>query len=452
VENKALCYLRDEIGASALVLADAIVGYSTDQSHAASEKALAIAFPRSHEDVLAIVRWANRFKIALVPSGGRTGLSGGATATSGCVIVSLERMQRLLYIDKLNAQIRVEAGMVLETLQNHADSVGLYYPVDYASKGSAQMGGALATNAGGIRVLRYGMTRNWVAGFKAVSGAGESLDINRNVEKDNAGYDLKNLIIGSEGTLAIITEVTLRLAQPMPAQHTALFAFNDFAALVNTFVLLRGKLQLSAAEFFCQNALRSVCHHYAMQQPFENEFAYYLLLECDATDWALDALAALGHVDVIVSQNLQQTKKLWALRELISSSLNPAAPYKNDIACQLSSLLPWMKELQQGFLTIADDLQIAWFGHLGDGNIHINILRPESISVEKFTALHARFDVLVGEVCQQYHASISAEHGIGLLKMPLLHYGRSAVEIALYRSIKQVFDPNAILNPGKLLP
>ena len=428
-----------------------VLAYAYDESYALSVSPELVVLPRSHQQLEKIVHWANQHALALVPSGGRTGLSGGATVSNGEIVVSLEKLNKIISFDDKAGLITVEAGITLQELQEAVAEKGWLYPVDYASKGTAQMGGAVATNAGGIRVIRYGMTRDWVAGLKAVTGSGDTFDINRNLVKDNAGYDLKNLIIGSEGTLAIVSEVTLKLIRPMPEQTTVLVAVNGLEALLAVFVLLRDKVALSAAEFFCANALAYVCDVHNLEKPFNKSYSYYLLLEFDKSALELEFLAScLKDYDVVVSQSQKQTEKLWALRELISSTINPYKPYKNDIACSLSFLAEWLIALEQGFLAVNVSMQFVWFGHLGDGNVHLNVIRPESISEDEFQVLLSQFTQVIADVTLKFSATASAEHGIGVLKKSLLPSCRSSTEINLYRQIKKVFDPKNILNPGKI--
>lgn len=425
--------------------------YGEDESHAESPNVLAVVFPKAHDQLVQLVLLARKVSITLVASGGRTGLSGAAVARQGEVVVSFEKMNQLVEVDSLSRQITVQAGMTIEQLQNIATENGLFYPVDYASKGTAQVGGALATNAGGIRVLKYGMTRDWVAGLKAVTGIGETVSIDRCLVKDNAAYDLKNLIIGSEGTLALISEVTFDLTMPMQDQQTVLLAFDGLQSLIDLFQNLREKYSLNAAEFFCQNSLNQVCSVFNKEPPFSENHQFYLLIEFDRSAIEIEVLAEIvGETPVILSQSIEQTKNLWCYRELISSSLNPRAPYKNDIACKLSLFSDWFSALQLAFDAFDDELSIAWFGHLGDGNIHINVLKPASMTEDLFESLYNNFDQSVAEICQKYNASISAEHGIGLLKKSLLPYGRSESEIALCKAIKTTFDPDCLLNPGKI--
>ncbi len=451
-DKKQLQELQAFYAIDEILVGDEFSYMAEDESHALKGRSLCILTPKTHQQVVDTVQWAKANNIAIVPSGGRTGLSGGACAGSGEVVLSMGRLNAIVDFDPVAGLVTVEAGVILEDLQCYVAEEGWFYPVDYASKGSAQIGGAVATNAGGLRVLRYGMTRDWVAGLKAVTGAGETIDINRHLIKDNAGYDVKNLIIGSEGTLAVVTQVTLKLTRPMPPQQTIFVGVNSLQELVQAFTKVRALVPLSAAEFFCDNAMYYVTDKHGMKNPLSQSYAYYLLLEHDSQSLSIETLAdVLFDYAVVISQSDQQTKMLWQLRELISSTINPYKPYKNDIACRLSVLDVWLADLESGFPGVNSDVQFVWFGHLGDGNVHLNVIKPQAMSDEVFVACLDDFSQHIAQVTQKYTATASGEHGIGLLKKDLLASSRSAIEIEIYRQIKAVFDPEGILNPGKLL-
>lgn len=435
-----------------IVVGEEALFFAQDESRATQPNPLAVVMPRNHQQVIDTVLWANTYGVVIVPSGGRTGLSGGACATNGEVVLSLQKMNSIIEFDEVQGLIHVEAGVILEQLQQSVAEKGWFYPVDYASRGSAQIGGAVATNAGGIRVLRYGMTRQWVAGLQAVTGSGKTLTIQRCLIKDNAGLDLKQLLIGSEGTLAIITEVTLQLMRPMLEQTTVLVGVDSIQQALQLTATLQQHLQLSALEFFCENALASVQRVYGLSAPFPHFYHYYLLVEWDVT--AVDdeqVWQCLQGYEAIVATSTAQAKQLWAYREYISSSLNKLKPYKNDIACRLKYLTEWMFELEAQLKTVSENLQLVWFGHLGDGNLHINVVKPITMLEEDFASLTRALDGVVAQLTQRYNGTVSAEHGVGLLKTHLLESCRTVEEIEYYRAIKQVFDPNHILNRGKLL-
>ena len=431
--------------------------YGRDWTRRWTPAPLAIALPSSVEQVQAIVRWARAQDVALVPSGGRTGLSGGAVAADGELVVSLERMNRAIGFDPVDRTLTVQAGMPLEAVQNAAREHGLAYPVDFAARGSCTIGGNIATNAGGIRVIRYGNTRDWVAGLKLVDGRGELLDLGRALVKNSSGYDLRHLAVASEGTLGIIVEATLRLADPPPDTSVMLLALPDFASLMRVFETLRARLRLEAFEFFTDRALHHVLAHGA-QAPFDETYPYYVVAEFASGEAGEDAaLSAFEHcvgegwvLDGVISQSQAQAAQLWRLREGITESLAPHVPYKNDVAVRISAMPAFLAETQALLAGEYPHFEVVWFGHIGDGNLHINVLKPDGMAQPAFVAECERVTTLLAGALQRHGGSISAEHGIGLVKKPYLASTRDEAEIALMRGIRRVLDPDGLMNPGKL--
>jgi FAD/FMN-containing dehydrogenase len=433
--------------------------FGRDWTRAFPPAPAAVVFPRTPEQVQAIVRLANAEGFALVPSGGRTGLSGGAVATAGEVVVAFDQMNQVLAFNPVDRTVQVQAGVITEQLQQYAEAQGLYYPVDFASAGSSQIGGNIGTNAGGIKVIRYGMTRDWVVGLKVVTGSGELLELNRGLLKNNAGYDLRQLFIGAEGTLGFVVEATIQLTRP-PVNLTALvLGVPEFAAIMDVLHTFQAKLDLTAFEFFSDRALEKVVAHTGLQKPFETPASYYALLEfeCLNDEVEASAMALFEHcveqgwvVDGVMSQSLEQLNNLWRLREDISETLARWTPYKNDIATVVSQVPPFIAEVDALVNREYPDFEIVWFGHIGDGNVHLNILKPDALSVAEFHQRCHKVSKWVFEIVQRYGGSVSAEHGVGLLKKDYLPYGRAPAEIELMRQIKRVFDPNNVMNPGKI--
>ena len=419
---------------------------------------LAIALPGSVEEVQAIVRWANAESIAIVPSGGRTGLSGGAVAANGELVLSLERMNKALDFNAIDRTLTVQAGMPLEAVQNAAKEHGLQYPVDFAARGSCSIGGNIATNAGGIRVIRYGNTREWIAGLKVVTGAGEVLDLNRALVKNSSGYDLRHLFVGSEGTLGIVVEATLRLTDPPPPSNVMLLALPSFDVLMQVFAAFRERLELEAFEFFTDRALAHVLAHGA-QKPFDEVYPYYVVTEFASGDEATEAAAMAAFeygmeqgwiVDGVISASDAQAAQLWRLREGITESVARYKPYKNDVSVRISAMPAFLQETQKLLGDAYPDFDVVWFGHIGDGNLHINVLKPDAWADSDFITACEQVTKLLAGVLQRHGGSISAEHGIGLVKKPYLLGTRSAEEVELFRGIKRVLDPKGLMNPGKL--
>ncbi len=432
--------------------------YGRDWTRRWTPAPLAIALPASVDEVQTVARWAAEHRVALVPSGGRTGLSGGAVAASGELVVSFERMNKVLDFNEVDRTLTVQPGIVLETVQKAAREHGLVYPVDFGARGSCTIGGNIATNAGGIRVIRYGNTREWIAGLKLVTANGDLLDLNRGLTKNSSGYDLRHLVIGAEGSLGMVVEATLKLTDPAPTSQVMLFAVPAMDALMQVFAICRERLTLSAFEFFTDRALYHVAA-YGAQRPFAEDSPYYVATEFDA-DTPARQQAALevfeqclqrGLVsDGVMSQSEAQAAALWKLRDGITESLAPHRPYKNDISVRVSAVPAFLADMQALLMREYPHFDVVWFGHIGDGNLHINVLKPEALSDADFIAQCERVTKLLAETLARHGGSISAEHGIGLVKKAYLEGTRSSTEIALMRSIRAAFDPHGLMNPGKL--
>ncbi|NRB39343.1 MAG: FAD-binding oxidoreductase [Pseudomonadales bacterium] len=433
--------------------------YGRDWTTAYTPAPCAIVLPETLEQVQAIVFLANREHIALVPSGGRTGLSGAAVANNGELVVAFDRMNKISAFSPIDRTVRCQAGVITQQLQAFAEQQGLYYPVDFASSGSSQIGGNISTNAGGIKVIQYGMTREWVAGLTVVTGSGEILQLNRGLMKNNAGYDIRQLFIGAEGTLGFIVEATMSLTQPPQDLTVMVLALPDTAAIMQTLQIFRQAMDLSAFEFFCDKALNKVLEHQGLQRPFNTQSPFYVLLEFENRHkkTQAEAMALFEHcceqgwvLDGVISQNLAQHKNLWQLRELISETISRWRPYKNDISTVVSKVPDLLGDIDKVVKAEYADVEIVWFGHIGDGNIHLNMLKPDAVDQASFIKQCESVSQLVFEIVQSYEGSISAEHGVGLLKKADLHYSCSEAEIILMQQIKQVFDPRGIMNPGKI--
>ncbi len=423
-------------------------------------KASAIVFPHTTEEVVALVKWARKNKIALIPSGGRTGLSGAAVATQGEVVVSFDQMNKIKDFSPVDQTVIIEPGVVTEALQEFAHSKHLFYPVDFAAVGSSQMGGNISTNAGGIKVVRYGLTRDWVAALKVVTGAGEVLELNNALVKNATGYDLRHLFIGAEGTLGFITEATIKLAPNPPPMKVLVMAVSGLDAVMKIFAEFKTKTSLVAFEMFSDKALKRVLENTELPAPLETQAPFYVLSEVETRN-DQDEEHALGVfekcleegwvLDGIISQSDVQATTFWRYREDISESLAKYSPYKNDIAVTISKVPPFMDDLDKVLSQAYPTWEVVWFGHIGDGNLHINILRPEGMSKEEFVKECRKVDVMVFDTVKKYKGSISAEHGVGLTKKSFLNYTRSEAEIQIMKDIKKVFDPDNIMNPGKVI-
>ena len=434
--------------------------YGLDWTRFYTPAPTAVVFPRTAQEVIELVQFARSHKIGLVPSGGRTGLSGGACATDGEIVVSFDRMNQLVSLNASEPSATVEPGYITASLQSLAREQNLYYPVDFASSGSSQIGGNIATNAGGIRVIRYGLTRDWVTGLKVVTGSGELLELNRGLVKNATGYDLRHLFVGSEGTLGFIVEATMKLAPAPETSSVILLSVPNMERCLPILTTFKQHVTLNAFEFFSDNALDHVLAHSELGLPFSQRSPFYVLIECAHTDshtldritTAFETCVENGHVlDAIISTSQQQSLALWQYRERISESITPWTPYKNDISVRVTETPAFLKTVNEMTAQHYPDFDIVWFGHIGDGNLHLNILKPKDWAIARFKESCDQLSQHVLSVVKQFGGSISAEHGVGLLKKHHLPFSRSAEEISALRAIKQVFDPDDIMNPGKLI-
>lgn len=439
---------------------DSLTRYGSDWTRVYTPAPCAIVLPGTIAQVQEIVRLAVAERLALVPSGGRTGLSAGAVAHNGELVLALDRLNSIEEFSPIDRTVRCGAGVITEQLQQFAEQQGLYYPVDFASSGSSQIGGNIATNAGGIKVIRHGMTRDWVAGLKLVTGTGELLDLNRGLLKNNAGYDLRHLAIGAEGTLGVVVEATMRLARPPEDLAVLVLGVPDMASIMKVLACFQAEMDLYAFEFFSELALQKVVEHQGLQRPFADATEFYALLEFEQRgDAEMEQAMTLfeqcvergwAH-DGVVSQSVAQAESLWRLREDISETISQWTPYKNDIATIVSRVPDFLAEVESVVSHHYPEFEIIWFGHIGDGNVHLNVLKPEDLDMAEFQRRCGEVSKWVFEIVQRYGGSVSAEHGVGLLKKDYLSYSRSDTEIELMRQIKRVFDPANILNPGKVL-
>jgi len=439
---------------------EALDVYGRDWTKIHSPSPRAIAFPRTTEDVQKIVQFANENQLALVPSGGRTGLSAGAVASNNELVIVMDYMNKVVDFNSIDRSVTVQAGMITEQLQAFAQEQGLYYPVDFASAGSSQIGGNISTNAGGIKVIKYGMTRDWVLGLTVVTGKGEILNLNKGLIKNNTGYDLRHLFIGAEGTLGIITEATIKLTRPPKNLTVMVLGVPTMSAVMEVLKTFQSSLDLTAFEFFSENALAKVTAHHQLQRPFETATPYYALLEFEAeNEGIMDSVMQLfeqcmenGWVeDGVISQNETQLQNLWSLREFISETISHETPYKNDLSVIVSKVPEFLQAVDTFVEETYPGFEIVWFGHIGDGNLHLNILKPKTMDQAEFFEKCHQVSAKVFAITQEFGGSVSAEHGVGLVKKDFLHFSRSPEEILYMKAIKNAFDPNKIMNPGKML-
>ncbi len=435
--------------------------FGTDRTKMFSPNFSILCFPATTEEISSIARLCFEENIQIVFSGGRTGYAGGAIAKNGELVISLSKMDKLIDFDPFFGSITVEAGMITKNLHKEVEERGFYFPVDFAATGSSHIGGNIATNAGGVRVVRYGLIRNWVLGMTVVTGTGEILKFNGGVLKNNTGYDLKQLFIGAEGTLGVIAEVTLRLTKKPFDSRVLLVSVEKYSQILKIFKETHNfNIPLLAFEFFTQFCLGKVKEHLGLSDPFSAPSDYYVLLEFEVQEEKdeeklFSFLETITEKELVldgsVAQNSRQKETFWKYREGISESLSLAhTVHKNDISLPLKNMEAFLKEMDALLKEKYPDFESALFGHIGDGNLHLNILKPKAMADDVFFKACKEVDPMMFRLIQKYEGSISAEHGIGLLKRDFLIFSRTEEEIRLMKEIKKVFDPKNILNPGKI--
>ena len=438
--------------------------YGRDWTRVYEPAPSAIVFPGTTDEVATIVKLCGDHNVPIVPSGGRTGLAAGAVATNGEIVLSLDRLNFIEAPCPLARTMKVGAGAITAEVHEKAKTQGLTWPVDFASAGSSQIGGNIATNAGGVRVVRYGLTRQWVLGLTVVTAQGEVLQLNGELEKNNTGFDLRQVFIGTEGTLGIITEVVLKL-DVMPEAHAVGFlavpTVHDALAVFKHARQMPG-LVIRAFEYLQRPCLEAVMKHRGAADPFEAKYGAYILVEVEGVTED-DARARLeswlersfedGVVeDGVVGQSSKDYENLWTLREGISESLtHEAFLYKYDVSMNIRDLGRFEDALSARLEELSPELRVYLFGHIGDGNLHVNILMPDGMDRNEFLDTCHRNDPHLFQLIKDFSGSVSAEHGIGLLKKSALPYSRSRVELEYFKKLKDVFDPNQLLNPGKIL-
>ncbi len=433
--------------------------YGKDLTNNFTPDPMAIVFPENQEQVVELVKIANETKTALVPSGGRTGYSAGAVAANQEIVVSFEKMNKIISFDACDRSIKCEPGVTLKEIQNFASQNNLFYPIDFAPSDTCQIGGMVATNAGGIKVIRYGLTRNWISGLKVVTGNADCLELNYGLIKNACGYDFRHLFIGSEGTLGFITEVTVKLAPKPVDTKVVLLSVNncrDFLTILNLF---QKKLIVSAFEFFSDSALSYMLSESKLNHLFSQKTEFYILVEyessCENDIESKNIIQnCINHNFVnnfLVSENKIQAKQFWRYRVEISRALNYYFPYKYDIAVLSSKIADFITQADLLLLRIYSGFKIIWFGHAGDGNLHLNILKPNELDKSQFYSYCATASNELYALIKQFRGAISAEHGVGLLKKEFLKYSKSETEINYMREIKKIFDRNNIMNPGKMI-
>ena len=423
--------------------------------------------PQNTEEVSKILKLCNEHNIKVVPQGGRTGLCGGTIPSENGkeIMLSLERMNNIKELNEENFTITVEAGCILNNIQNIADEKNFLFPLSLASEGSCTIGGNISTNAGGINVLRYGMARDLVLGIEVVLANGEIWNNLISLRKDNRGYDLKQLFIGSEGTLGIITSAVLKLFPAPRNIETALFAIPNPDAAIELLGLARSASAdlLNAYELVSRVGMEMVIKHIpGAKEPIKEKYKWYILIEFssssknnlrqqieDLFELALNKNIVL---DGVIAESTQQRKELWTLRDGLNEAQKPeGGSIKHDISVPINNVSKFIYSASKCVEEFIPNSRVVAFGHIGDGNIHFNISQPLKQDKKEFLNKWTDVNKLVFDIVKNLDGSFSAEHGIGKLKREELQNYNPTIEINLMKSIKSSFDPNNILNPGKVL-
>jgi FAD/FMN-containing dehydrogenase len=467
--NDLIEQLRAAVGAANVLTEGDLSAYEVDWRRRAQGKALAVVRPGSTEEVAAVVRACAAAGTSIVPQGGNTGMVVGSTpdASGRQVVLNLTRMNRVREIDAANLTITVDAGCILQNLQQASEDAGFLFPLSLAAEGSCTIGGNLGTNAGGTQVVRYGNARELCLGLEVVTAQGDVWDGLTGLRKDNTGYDLRDLFIGSEGTLGIITGATMKL-YPLPkATLTAWAAVPSMEAALALLGLAHRDLGagLTGFEVMGQFALGLVVKHMPqLRVPFQAESPYCVLLENSDQESEEHARAQFERLleaaleegcatDAVVAENIAQAHALWHVRESIPlAQAEEGLNIKHDISIPVSRIPAFCAETDALLQREIAGVRLVNFGHLGDGNLHYNVQAPEGGDMKAFLRdEEERVNTLVYDQVQRFGGSISAEHGIGTLKVGKLPYYKSPVALRLMQAVKKALDPQKIMNPGKVL-
>lgn len=421
--------------------------------------------PSSTSKVSEILRICTEGRVPVVPQGGNTGLVGGQIPLGGEILLSLERLNCIREIDRVAMTATVEAGVPLQTLQTAASDAGAYFPLSLASEGTCTIGGNLSTNAGGLNVLRYGSARNLVLGIKVVLADGRVLDLLRSLHKDNTGYDLKQLFIGAEGTLGVITAAVLKLFPKPVVRETAFVAVRDPQSAVD----LLNRLQhttgglISTFELIPRIGIEFVAAHIPQTtDPMARASDWYVLLEAgsaavlplrDAVEGALATAMADGLVsDAVIASSEAQRQALWRLRDGLSEAQKfEGGSIKHDVSVPVRAIPEFLHRGVEAVSALVPGIRPVPFGHLGDGNIHFNLSVPKGGDSDAFLARWDEISHVVHELVHEFGGSISAEHGLGIMKRDEIRHYKGAAELDVMRALKRTLDPNNILNPGKVI-
>ncbi len=449
--------IAERVGHDRVLTGDAVRERATSLWNSAPNPAAAILLPRSTAEVSEMLRLCHEAHQTVITQGGLTGVVAGADPRGTDVALSMEKMNRIVEVDPVDAVAVVEAGAVLQTVQEAVEDQGLYFPLDLGARGSCTIGGNVATNAGGVNVFRYGMMRNLVLGLEVVLADGTVISSMNRMLKNNAGYDVKQLFIGTEGTLGVVTRVVVRLFRKSSSRQDALVAMDGFDAVVDFLASLQTGLggNLSAFEIMWGDYYRAVTGDDGHRAPLARDYPYYVVVEAEGGESATDDErfeAVLGDalqkkliLDAVIAQSAREAGDIWKVREDFEAVLEPSPCYLYDVSLPIRHMEEYVDDVRRRMLGLWPDAALYTLGYVADGNLHF-FLRPN-----RSGDLHGPADRCVYEPLARYRGSVSAEHGIGLEKRKWLSQCRSDAEIELMKRMKASLDPQNLLNPGRVV-
>ena len=443
---------------------DEVIKYSRDWRGRVSNNALCVVFPKSKNEVSDILKFANSNDLKVIPQGGNTSLVAGSSPTENEkeILINLKKMDKIIEIDNFNKCAIVEAGVIVDNLSNELNKIGKLFPVEMASTGSSQVGGIISTNAGGINVLRYGSVRQNILGLEVVTANGEILNLGSKVVKDNTGYNLKDLFCGSEGTLGIITKAILKI-YPKPKDHIHfIMSFNTIDNVLKTFEKINNDYSgyIEGFEFIPHLSFELCIKHKLIDRNFFNKnYPYYALVKIAANEGKDIILENFQNKmmsnnnlfeDLIIAQNIQESNNFWQFREKLTEAQKLDGKLLGfDISIPLDHLDSFFEKSKSFINDIVPGVKFHTFGHLGDSNIHYNLIQPDNFNGNFFDCEND-IKKIINPLLKKYHGSISAEHGIGILKKDDFYETKSKEEILIMKKIKSLFDPKNILNNKKI--
>jgi FAD/FMN-containing dehydrogenase len=423
-----------------------------------------VAKPSTVDQVSAVVHICHKHNIPVVPQGGNTGLVGGSVPHGG-IVLSTERLNKIREIDPVNGTISCDSGVILADIQKAADDVDRLFPLSLVAEGSCRIGGNLSTNAGGVQVLRYGNTRDLALGLEVVLPDGQIWDGMRGLRKDNTGYDLKHMFIGSEGTLGVITGAVMKLYPKPKQKETCIVAFENIEKCIELFIRISSYAGDALTAFEAMNNLAvslTVEHGLSTRDPFDQKYAWYALMELtspreghdlrDAMETMLGKAFEEGSViDGVIAESESQRNDFWRIRETIPEAQgHVGASIKSDISVPISRVAEFFQKANDAMSKVIPGVRFVSFGHIGDGNLHYNLTQPINMSGEEFLAKWHDATNPMNDIVYSLNGSFSAEHGVGQLKRDELERYRSKVEIKIMKTVKSALDPKGIMNPKTL--